>query len=136
MHHCLKKTIRLALIKASKAGATRAVITGGGEPGLLSVNQLTQIICLSKQYFNKVVLITNGYTLIKDSDIKRTLNIFADAGLNVLSVSRHHHNRARNGQLMNLDIDSEYIAKSLSKIDKGLTLRWVCVLQKGGIDSY
>ncbi len=131
-----EKTIRSALIKASVAGATRAVITGGGEPGLLSKTQLALIISLSKQYLNKVVLITNGYALVKDSEINDTLIFFANAGLSVLSVSRHHHDREINSQLMTLDIDSERIANSISQIDSNLTLRWICVLQKGGVDSY
>lgn len=131
-----ERTIHSALRKASAAGASRAVITGGGEPGLLSKNQLARIISLSKQYLNKVVLITNGYALVKDREIDDTLFFLADAGLSVLSVSRHHHNREINSQLMNLDIDSERIANAISKIDKNLILRWICVLQKGGIDSY
>ncbi len=124
-----------ALEKASSAGATRAVITGGGEPGLLSVEKLTKIIRICNEYFSKTVLITNGYSLVTDNDISRTLNYFEKAGLSVLSVSRHHYDRAYNGQLMSLDIDSEVIAQTLINDKSSLILRWVCVLQKGGIDS-
>lgn len=124
-----------ALKKASRAGATRAVITGGGEPCLLSVEKLGNIIRVCNEYFSKTVLITNGYSLVIDNDISRTLNYFEESGLSVLSVSRHHYDRAKNCQLMSLDIDSEVIARTLINDKSSLILRWVCVLQKGGIDS-
>jgi len=127
--------MRSALKKASAAGALRAVITGGGEPGLLTVEIIGQIIRLCNEYVDKTVLITNGYSLVKDNDLSGTLRYFVNSGLSVLSVSRHHYDRTFNSKLMSLDIDSEVIARSIIADSCSLVLRWVCVLQKGGIDS-
>ncbi len=127
--------IHSALKKARAAGASRAVITGGGEPGLLSLEKLGQIIKACNEYLNKTILITNGYSLATDKDISGTMNYLVKAGLSVLAVSRHHYDRVHNSKLMSLDIDSEVIAQTLSNEKTPIILRWICVLQKGGIDS-
>ncbi|MCW9000904.1 MAG: radical SAM protein, partial [Kangiellaceae bacterium] len=127
-----ENTICSALESAYQAGAERAVITGGGEPGLLPLERLGRLIQLCREYFDKTVLITNGYSLVQDSDLESTLHFLSDSGLKVLSVSRHHYDRRINSDLMSLDIESEVIARSMLKGGYSLIMRWICVLQKGG----
>ena len=127
--------IRRSLIKASAVGAFRAVITGGGEPGLLSKEKLNQIISICNEYMDTVVLITNGYSLANDHNITSTLDQLSSSGLTVLSVSRHHYDSGINSKLMSLDIESEIISQDFLTNERPTTLRWVCVLQKGGIDT-
>ncbi|MCO7223408.1 radical SAM protein [Pleionea sp. CnH1-48] len=127
---------RAALEKAVSLGINRAVITGGGEPGLLPLPRLLELIALCREYVSKVVLITNGYSLINSRDPEEDLNQLEQAGLTVLSVSRHHFSRHDNARLMGLDIESEKLAQVFrARLSSSLKLRWVCVLQKGGIDS-
>jgi hypothetical protein len=56
----------------------------------------------------------------------------------VLAVSRHHFDSERNAELMNLATGSEAIAKTWSTSRPSfsrLKLRWICVLQRGGIEN-
>lgn len=120
--------VRAVLQAGRERGAERAVITGGGEPGLLPLPDLVRLVGTCAEVFPKVVLITNGYFLQRRIEAVASLR---DAGLSVLSVSRHHHDDARNADLMRLDTRPQVLAASAS----GVRLRWVCVLQRGGIDS-
>lgn len=127
--------IAVALKQAKKAGAIRVVITGGGEPGLVPLTRLLELLNQCRRVFDEVVMISNGYFLLKDTTVLEQL---VDAGLSELSISRHHYNRQVNARLMGLDIDSEQIAPlshQLRKKHPSFFLRWVCVLQQGGIDS-
>ena len=123
---------------AAARGAERYVITGGGEPGLVPHSQLLSFIRIGRRVLGKVVLITNGYHLAQLTDDNRQSRIqdYADAGLGVLAVSRHHHDDDVNSRIMNLRIDSTAIARSwqLSQsVQHGLRMRFVCVLQSRGI---
>ena len=126
----------IAVLKAAKIrGAERAVITGGGEPGLLSVDRLCSLTAMARSIFGKVVLITNGFFLSKLSEHHRrdALRSLAQAGLTTLAISRHHHDLIRNEMIMRLRIDSEAIARSWLAVRSSmpeLSLRWICVLQK------
>jgi organic radical activating enzyme len=130
------------------AGATRAVITGGGEPMMLPYQRLLEMIRICYQYYpRKVVLITNGYALthnIDEESRRERLLDMASSGLSVLSVSHHGYDDITNRRIMNLDTHSERIASSwnylrhhqtTSSIMKSLTIRWVCVLQRGGVQD-
>ncbi len=119
-------------VRAAALGATRFVITGGGEPTLLAHGKLLELIRAGARHFAKTVMITNGLTLGHASDAERlrVLREYRDAGLSVLSVSRHDADD--NAAIMGLDTRSEKIAETLREVG-GLTLRWVCVLQKGGV---
>jgi len=126
--------------RASDSGAERAVITGGGEPGLLPIDRLHRLIAVAREHFGKVVLITNGYSWGKLNASKQFdgLKALADAGLTVLSVSRHHFNTARNTEIMHLDTQAESLARVWSEHRSDfadLTFRWVCVLQQGGVQD-
>ena len=96
--------VRRVLAEGRRRGAERAVITGGGEPGLLRFDRLTALVRECAQLFPKVVLITNGFFLQDKDDSERTsaLAALADAGLGVLSVSCHHHDEQRNAEIMRL----------------------------------
>lgn len=132
--------IRSLLRSAQQLGADRAVITGGGEPGMLRFERLVALVRECALQFRKVVLITNGYSLAKLTDTQRaeSLKTLADAGLSVLAISRHHHDADANASLMGLHTGSEWIANTLENCREelgALKLRWICVLQSGGIDS-
>jgi hypothetical protein len=127
---------------AKNNGAERAVITGGGEPFMLPFNRLINLI---KQcsIFSNVCIITNGYYLTQQNEENRmnTLKELDKAGLTVLSLSRHGATDTVNESIMMLKIPSSEVAKTWRYgLDNGyftnLTrMRWVCVLQKGAVDS-
>lgn len=121
------------LESAKKSGAERAVITGGGEPGLLKLENLCQLVRTARNYFNKVVLISNGYFLQSEAQAK--IQALYDAGLTVLSISRHHYDDSINNNIMKLSVNVSDIARCVSEMNDApnLILRWICVLQKGGI---
>lgn len=125
--------------KAKDRGAERFVITGGGEPGLIAHEQMLDLIALGHRHFGKVVLITNGVRLTKleESDRAQKLSDYVQAGLSVLSVSRHHHDSVRNAEIMGLDTRTERILGTLSqRLElEALRARLVCVLQKGGVED-
>ena len=123
--------VREVLLAAKTAGAERAVITGGGEPGMLDPLVLRELAGTCSGQFDKVVLITNGYFLSKRTS---ELSALHQAGVEVLAVSRHHHDPDRNAALMRLRTCSEDLP-ALVRRSPGIKLRWICVLQKGGIDS-
>jgi MoaA/NifB/PqqE/SkfB family radical SAM enzyme len=130
-----------AILHAARdRGAERAVITGGGEPGLLGDDNLERLIRACGRDFTKVVLITNGYSLARRSEDERAqaLGRLAEAGLTVLAVSRHHHDAVENARIMQLDTESDKVVRSW-RTDRAalapLMLRLVCVLQRGGIED-
>src|SRR5262249_12305343 len=90
--------------------------------------------------FAKVVLITNGYALARRSEAERAAALarLGAAGLTVLALSRHHHDPAANRRIMQLDTETEKVVHSwhAERAALGrLTLRLVCVLQRGGIED-
>jgi molybdenum cofactor biosynthesis enzyme MoaA len=121
-------------------GAERAVITGGGEPTLLREESLRALIGACAREFSRVVLITNGYrhAHMPPARCVEALAGLAAAGLTILNVSCHHHDRARNAAVMNLDTASDSLAgvwASHLGAFPGLGLRFTCVLQRGGIED-
>jgi len=126
--------------KAKDRGAERAVITGGGEPGVLNQSSLLDLIRIASKHFKKVVLITNGFHLGTLSPNRRleALKKLRNAGLTVLAISRHHHENCQNSRIMHLETLSEEVAETWNfhRTDlTGLKMRWICVLQKGGIEN-
>jgi hypothetical protein len=125
---------------AARRGAGRAVITGGGEPSLLREPDLHRLISESAALFRKVVLISNGHKWGSLSEQARTIGLreLESAGLSVLSISRHHHRAERNAELMGLDTLSDRVAMTWAGRRHAwprLALRWICVLQRGGIED-
>jgi pyruvate-formate lyase-activating enzyme len=128
-----------AVLGAARArGATRAVITGGGEPTLMPRLELLCMVEMCARDFTTVVLISNGFKWGRMDEAARAMALreLADTGLTVLSLSRHHHDDAANAALMGLDTGSEKVAATWSRMhDTGLRMRWVCVLQRGGVED-
>jgi MoaA/NifB/PqqE/SkfB family radical SAM enzyme len=127
--------------RAKAAGAERFVITGGGEPGLLAHDTMLQVMRSANRHFRKLVLITNGMHLAKREESTRAamLQEYAAHGLSVLSVSRHHHDDAVNAGIMGLDTKTPKVLRTwreLPEASRPARLRLICVLQKGGVDSY
>jgi len=129
---------------ARAAGAQRFVITGGGEPGLLAHASMLELIRAGAEYFSTVVLITNGLHLARATELDRVrmLAEYVEAGLTVLSLSRHHHDVRTNETIMGVDTGTESVLKSLREVKaslpssgRSLRVRLVCVLQQGGIAS-
>jgi len=130
--------IEYTLKLAKQSGARRAVITGGGEPGLLPLSRLLAIITLCRQYFSKVVLISNGYFISDADNPEAILQSLGEAGLTVLSISHHHHHPLMQARIMGLSVNLEKIASNFQRIKSifpQLELRLICVLQKSGISS-
>ena len=122
--------------RARARGAERAVITGGGEPTLLAEPSLRRLIQTCAEAFDKVVLITNGYTLATKADQEAALSALCDAGLSVLALSRHHPEAGRNQEIMHLDTRSETLLgawRNQRSRRPQFRLRLICVLQKGGV---
>jgi molybdenum cofactor biosynthesis enzyme MoaA len=123
-----------------RRGATRVVITGGGEPSLLGDADLDRLIRESASLYPKVVLISNGFkwgSMTAEARESAVRNLDA-AGLSVLALSRHHSDSRENALLMGLNTSSERIAETWLTIRRSLsrlTLRWFCVLQRRGIEN-
>jgi hypothetical protein len=123
---------------ARERGAIRAVITGGGEPTLLKEDDLLRLVRAAAALFPKVVLITNGYRLgrLPTEACAQALQRLATAGLTVLSISRHHFRADENDNLMSLKTGSDRVAAAWAQSGlPGLALRWICVLQRGGVED-
>jgi hypothetical protein len=124
----------------ARRGAGRAVITGGGEPTLLAEPELHRLIGEAVAVFPKVVLISNGHKWGRLPGPGRlaALQRLASAGLSVLALSRHHHQPEGNATLMGLDTGSDQLAATWAEHRAslaGLDLRWICVLQRGGVED-
>lgn len=130
--------VRYYLKLAQKRGATRAVITGGGEPTLIEHDKLLFMIREASSYFpKKVVMISNGYKYAMQNEeelLKSLLDLYL-AGLTDLSISTHHYERAKNQEIMKLDTPIENILKLYQKGTILFNIRLICVLQKKGINS-
>jgi pyruvate-formate lyase-activating enzyme len=111
---------------ARERGASRLVVTGGGEP-LLRAEAVLEVIRRGKPFFDEIACFTNGSLLT--SDLASQLS---DAGLSYICFSRHHFDDARNRMLMGRlapSVDSFFAAAA------GLTVRATCVMAAGQIDT-
>jgi molybdenum cofactor biosynthesis enzyme MoaA len=125
---------------AAGRGARRAVITGGGEPSLLPAEHLQRLIREAATYLPRVVLISNGYRWgrLEPPGRRLALDGLAAAGLSILALSRHHHRSDRAEALMGLDTGSDVLAQTWASSRERwprLKLRWICVLQRGGVED-
>lgn len=138
-HHLDPARVDRLCLNARTAGARRFVITGGGEPGLVRHEALLELIAMGARYFPKTVLITNGVHLARrqPADCAARLADYAAAGLSVLAVSRHHHDRNANAAIMGLDTGTGRVLDAWSQLHHSCKprLRLICVLQKGGIET-
>lgn len=124
--------------RAKKEGAQRFVITGGGEPGILGLEKIKEILSISKKYFNKNILFTNGFFISKSENIKETVKELKSSGLSILSLSCHHYQKEKLTEIMGIDTGYLTILDEIKNIpvDERPKIRLICVIQKGGIDNF
>ena len=124
--------------RAKSEGATRAVITGGGEPTILPYPQLLELTQILGTYFPNVLIINNGSIIEKwmrkdrDEALDK-LKALKNAGLTRVALSRHGTHPEMDAQILGLDVKTSEVA-SLVK-ESGLHMRYICLLQKQGINS-
>lgn len=111
---------------AQSKGATRLVLTGGGEP-LLRPDDVLHLVQRGRRFFEEIACFTNGTYLTRDLATR-----LADAGLSYLCYSRHHHNDARCTSLMG---DGTPTLDAFFHAAEPLTVRATCVMSRGNIDS-
>ncbi len=111
---------------AKERGATRLVITGGGEP-LLRPNDVISLIRRGRSFFDEIACFTNGSRLTRELSHQ-----LQDAGLSYLCYSRHHHDDQRCRELMGDQAPglNEFIAAAGS-----IRIRATCVMTRGWIDT-
>jgi pyruvate-formate lyase-activating enzyme len=109
------------------SGASRLVITGGGEP-LLRPKAVLSALRVGKRFFNEVALFTNGSFL--DADMVRALS---DHGLSYVCFSRHHHDDQANRALMGPDAIE--LSRFFDRVQETIKVRATCVLGRGYVES-
>lgn len=111
---------------ARDRGATRLVITGGGEP-LLRSDNVVDLIARGRDFFGEIACFTNG-TYLTASLARR----MKEAGLSYLCYSRHHDDDEECRRLMGAKAPTldEFFGNAA-----GLKIRATCVMAKGFIDS-
>lgn len=111
---------------ARARGATRLVITGGGEP-LLRPDDVVYLVRLGARYFNEMTCFTNGTFLTPD--LSRQL---AEAGLSYLCYSRHHEDDDVNCDLMGPGAPrlADFLAAAAP-----LPVRATCVMARGYVED-
>jgi pyruvate-formate lyase-activating enzyme len=107
-------------------GATRLVVTGGGEP-LLRPEDVAYLVALGRRYFDEVACFTNGTYLTRD--LARRL---ADAGLTYLCYSRHAAGDDENRRLMG---DGAPRLADFFAAAGGLKVRATCVMARGSVED-
>ena len=107
-------------------GATRLVITGGGEP-LLRADAVLDIVRRGSAYFAEIACFTNGSLLT--SNLAQQL---ADAGLSYLCYSRHHFDDGVNCDLMG---NAAPTLNEFFEAANGMLVRATCVMSRGYVDS-
>ncbi len=113
---------------ARERGATRLVITGGGEP-LLKPDLAVMLVEAGREYFNEIALFTNGTYLTVDLAAR-----LHDAGLSYVCYSRHATDDETNRMLMGRSAPS--LADFFESTTRGkLKVRATCVMARGFVDS-
>src|SRR6185503_9026749 len=79
---------------ARTRGATRLVVTGGGET-LLPLEDVLQLVRRGRPFFSEIACFTNGAYLTREAAER-----LANAGLTYLCYSRHHDDDTRCRELM------------------------------------
>jgi cyclic pyranopterin phosphate synthase len=111
---------------ARSRGATRLVVTGGGEP-TLDPEAVILAVALGREVWDEVTCFSNAARI--DGALAARL---AGAGLSYLCWSRHHWDDARNREIMGA------AAPSLAEVAArcaGLRLRATCVMHRGGVET-
>lgn len=111
---------------ARERGATRLVITGGGEP-LLRPAEVLRLIEIGSRFFGEITCFTNGALLTQS--LARSLK---DTGLSYLCYSRHHDDNDRCRELMGKEAP---LLDDFFRAAESLRIRATCVMAKGYVDS-
>jgi pyruvate-formate lyase-activating enzyme len=111
---------------ARERGATRLVITGGGEP-LLRADDVVRLVERGRPFFSEIACFTNGTYLTRE-----LADRLGEAGLSYLCYSRHHHDDTQCRELMG---SSAPELNSFFRAAAGLKVRATCVMVRGYIDS-
>jgi len=112
---------------ARERGATRLVITGGGEP-LLRPDDVVHLVALGRQVFDEITCFTNGSLLTRELSTR-----LEDAGLSYLCWSRHEDDDAANRALMG---DGAPALEAFVAAAGRLRVRATCVLSRGHVDDH
>lgn len=107
-------------------GATRLVITGGGEP-LLRPLDVLHLINVGRNFFSEIACFTNGTYLTTE-----LTSALIEAGLSYLCFSRHHEVEERNFALMGRGAPT---LNQFFSATQGLKVRATCVMAEGYVDS-
>jgi cyclic pyranopterin phosphate synthase len=111
---------------ARERGATRLVVTGGGEP-LLRADDVVYLVELSRRFFDEVACFTNGTFLTRG--LARRLH---DAGLSYLCYSRHAADDDANRRLMGAG--APRLADFIEAAGP-LKVRATCVMARGSVEN-
>lgn len=112
---------------ARARGATRLVVTGGGEP-LLRKDSVVDLVARGRAFFDEVAVFTNGSRLDR-----KTAQALREAGVSYVCWSRHHDDDEVNRDLMGADAPDA--AAVIAAVDGLLPLRLTCVMAKDFIDD-
>jgi len=111
---------------ARSRGATRLVVTGGGEP-MLDPDTVVEAVRLGREIWDEVTCFSNA-ALIDPALADR----LADAGLSYLCWSRHHWDDARNREVMG---EAAPTLADVATRCRRLRLRATCVMHKDGVET-
>jgi cyclic pyranopterin phosphate synthase len=111
---------------ARQRGATRLVVTGGGEP-LLRAGAVHDVVRRGRRFFDEIACFTNGSLVTR-----QLVRQLADAGLSYLCFSRHHFDDALNRGLMG---NAAPTLEQFFDAVGAFTVRATCVMARGHIDS-
>ena len=111
---------------AKEKGATRLVITGGGEP-LLKPDDVVHLVGRGKKWFDEIACFTNGARLTKELATR-----LQEAGLSYLCWSRHEAEDVNNRELMG---QGAPLREEFFQAAHGLKVRATCVMAQGHVDS-
>jgi cyclic pyranopterin phosphate synthase len=111
---------------ARQRGASRLVITGGGEP-LLRPEDVVYLVALGQCYFGEIACFTNGTFLTPE--LARRLH---DAGLSYLCYSRHAVSDEDNRRLMGRGAPR---LADLVAAAGPLKIRATCVMARGSVED-
>jgi pyruvate-formate lyase-activating enzyme len=111
---------------ARARGATRLVITGGGEP-LLRADDAVYLVGLGRTVFDEVACFTNGTYLTRELAVR-----LHDAGLSYLCYSRHAAGDDDNRRLMG---DGAPNVAAFVAAAGPLRVRATCVMTRGAVES-
>jgi len=110
---------------ARERGATRLVITGGGEP-MLRPEDVLRLLRRGRPFFEELALFTNATFLTPE-----LASELHDAGLSYVCFSRHHQSDERNWSLMGKSAPS--LEQFFANVGK-LRVRATCVMARGYVE--